>query len=104
MFVFGIFIFVCYLTYTPFSVCTMFLFDIFECSFVLFFTYAIYFDVYYSTCYYGDNVLWCRLVWNILFSANKIHASDVTYMALSKDSSYEMEKRGEINIKVRLFW
>ena len=36
-----------------------------------------------------------------LYTANKIHLSDISYNALSNDSSFVLEKRGDIEIKVR---
>jgi len=35
-------------------------------------------------------------------SAQKIHASSATYLALMKDNAYELQLRGEIEVKVRV--
>ena len=37
----------------------------------------------------------------VCVSAQKIHASSETYLALIKDNAYELQLRGEIEVKVK---
>jgi hypothetical protein len=37
-------------------------------------------------------------------SAQRIHASSAVYLALMKDGAYELQLRGEIEVKVRLIY
>lgn len=39
---------------------------------------------------------------SIVVPAQKIHASSATYLALMKDNAYELQLRGEIEVKVRI--
>lgn len=38
----------------------------------------------------------------VAVSAQKVHASSATYLALMKDNAYELQLRGEIEVKVRI--
>ena len=40
---------------------------------------------------------------SVSVSAQRIHASSATYLALMKDCVYELHLRGETDVKVRLF-
>lgn len=62
------------------------------CACVFFFYYTIYFYyiLLYLTC-----ITFC-------VSAQKIHTSSETFLALIKDDAYELQLRGEIEVKVNV--
>lgn len=49
----------------------------------------------HSCCYYS---------FSVFVAAQKIHTSSETYLALIKDNAYELQLRGEIEVKVNVYW